>query len=195
MYLAVNPEETLNVADKTDVALDDLAANFEVCDRAMEAAAALLTTEAPGVATSLRDVSTQEGTAQVKVRTAARDSTTSLREAVGDFARQAEWVRDGVVRTTETIGQVVGAGANILQQGAGEVQRIRDNVIDGAVETGQNVVSGAVEAGQNAVKGAVKAGGNAIDGVREVGETVLERGFGIAEMMTGSAKAARKLDR
>lgn len=151
MYIAVDPEGALHVATQTDDALAELAANFKVCDRAAEAVASVLDAEAPGVAASMRDVAAREGGDQVKICTAARATTVSLRQAVGDFTRQAEKLRDEIADMTEAVEQAVEHGVDRFQQGVAEVEHL--------------------------------------------GEQVARQAHDIAEMMTGSSKTPRKLDR
>jgi len=128
MHIAVDPEGTLHIANKTDDALADLAANFEVCDRAAEAAAVVLAAEAPGVAASLRDVAACEGADQVKICTAAKAATFSLRGAVGDFTRLGDCIKDQIVDMTEAVGDAVEQGVDRLQQGVSDIGRVGEKV-------------------------------------------------------------------
>jgi hypothetical protein len=156
MQIAVDPEGTLRVATKTTQALDGLAENFDTCDRATDAVAAILAGGAPSVAASVRKLAAREGGHRTKAFAQAHAANASLRDAVGDFVRFGEGAVkefDKIRREAELAAEY---GVDKIHQGISEVGRFANGVAGEVRDIGED----------------------AVDEVRDIGRTLSDLGKG-----------------
>jgi hypothetical protein len=140
MQISVDPEGTLRVATKTTQALDGLAENFDTCDRATDAVAAMLANGAPSVAASVRDVAAREGGHRTKAFAQAHAANASLRDAVGDFVRFGEKAVDEFEELRRDVERAAEHGVDKIHQGISEAGRLANGVAGEVRDIGEDAV-------------------------------------------------------